>query len=112
MSENMPPEEVVALLNKHYSSILPIIDIYGGVLDKFIGDAIMVTFGTPFTKDDDALRAVKAGLMIRDIRRGLNEKLVIEGKEPIRMGIGITGYVVAGNIGSEERMEYTVLGMS
>jgi class 3 adenylate cyclase len=111
MSENMPPEEVVALLNKHYSSILPIIDIYGGVLDKFIGDAIMVTFGTPFTKDDDALRAVKAGLMIRDIRRGLNEKLVIEGKEPIRMGIGInTGYVVAGNIGSEERMEYTVLG--
>ena len=111
MSENMPPEEVVALLNKHYSSILPIIDIYGGVLDKFIGDAIMVTFGTPFTKDDDALRAVKAGLMIRDIRRGLNEKLAIEGKEPIHMGIGInTGYVVAGNIGSEERMEYTVLG--
>ena len=111
MSENMPPEEVVALLNKHYSSILPIIDIYGGVLDKFIGDAIMVTFGTPFTKDDDALRAVKAGLMIRAIRRGLNEKLVIEGKEPIHMGIGInTGYVIAGNIGSEERMEYTVLG--
>jgi len=111
MSENMPPEEVVALLNNHYSNILPIIDIYGGVLDKFIGDAIMVTFGTPFTKDDDALRAVKAGLMIRDIRRGLNEKLVIEGKEPIHMGIGInTAYVVAGNIGSEERMEYTVLG--
>lgn len=111
MSEKMPPEEVVAMLNKHYSNILPAIDVYGGVLDKFIGDALMVTFGTPFTKDDDALRAVKTGLMLRDIRRGLNEELVIKGKEPIHIGIGInTGYVVAGNIGSEERMEYTVLG--
>lgn len=111
MSEKMPPEEVVALLNTHYSSILPAIDVYGGVLDKFIGDALMVTFGTPFNKDDDALRAVKAGLMFRDIRRELNEKLAAQGKEPVHIGIGInTGYVVAGTIGSEERMEYTVLG--
>lgn len=110
-SERMSPEEVVAMLNRHFSSMLPIIDRHGGVLDKFIGDAMMVTFGTPFPKDDDALRAVKAGLLIREMRRSLNEKRVSEGKEAIHIGIGInTGLVVAGNIGSEERMEYTVLG--
>ncbi|MEK7851981.1 MAG: adenylate/guanylate cyclase domain-containing protein, partial [Deltaproteobacteria bacterium] len=111
MSESMSPEEVVALLNKHFSGMLPIIKNNGGVLDKFIGDAMMVTFGTPFSKDDDALRAVKTGLMMREMRRLLNEERAKEGKGPIHIGIGInTGHVVAGNIGSEERMEYTVLG--
>lgn len=111
LAENMPPEEVVALLNRHFSSMLPIINRNGGVLDKFMGDAMMVTFGTPFPKDDDALRAVKSGIMMRDMRRALNEARGKEGKAPIHMGIGInTGYVVAGNIGSEERMEYTVFG--
>ncbi|MEK7850644.1 MAG: adenylate/guanylate cyclase domain-containing protein, partial [Deltaproteobacteria bacterium] len=75
------------------------------------GDAMMATFGTPFTKSDDALRAVKTGLMISDMRKKLNEERLKEGKEPIHIGIGInTGNVVAGNIGSEDRMEYTVLG--
>lgn len=111
LAENMPPEEVVALLNRHFSSMLPIINRNGGVLDKFMGDAMMVTFGTPFPKDDDALRAVKTGIMMREMRRALNEVRGKEGKVPIHMGIGInTGYVVAGNIGSEERMEYTVFG--
>lgn len=111
MSESMSPEDVVALLNRHFSSMLPIIKNNGGVLDKFIGDAMMVTFGTPFSKDDDALRAVKTGLMMRDMRMALNEERKKEGKGAVHIGIGInTGYVVAGNIGSEERMEYTVLG--
>ncbi|MDO8446683.1 MAG: adenylate/guanylate cyclase domain-containing protein [Deltaproteobacteria bacterium] len=111
LSENMPPEEVVALLNRHFSSMLPIINKNGGVLDKFMGDAMMVTFGAPFPKGDDALMAVKTGLMMKDMRRALNKNREKEGKAPIHMGIGInTGYVVAGNIGSEERMEYTVFG--
>jgi class 3 adenylate cyclase len=111
LAENMLPEDVVALLNRHFSSMLPIINKNGGVLDKFMGDAMMVTFGTPFPKDGDALRAVKTGLMMREMRRRLNEERIKEGKAPIRMGIGInTGYVVAGNIGSEDRMEYTVFG--
>lgn len=111
LSESMPPEEVVALLNRHFSSMLPIINKNGGVLDKFMGDAMMVTFGAPFPKGDDALSAVKTGLMMKDMRRALNKNREKEGKAPIHMGIGInTGYVVAGNIGSEERMEYTVFG--
>ncbi len=111
LSENMPPEEVVALLNRHFSSMLPIINKNGGVLDKFMGDAMMITFGAPFPKGDDALMAVKTGLMMKDMRRALNKNREKEGKAPIHMGIGInTGYVVAGNIGSEERMEYTVFG--
>ena len=111
LSEKLPPEEVVAILNMHFSNCIPLIDKNGGVLDKFIGDAMMATFGTPFTKSDDALRAVKTGLMISDMRKKLNEERLKEGKEPIHIGIGInTGNVVAGNIGSEDRMEYTVLG--
>lgn len=111
LSEKLSPEEVVAMLNRHFSSCIPLIDKNGGVLDKFIGDAMMATFGTPFPKSDDALRAVKTGLMISDMRKKLNEERLNNGKEPIHIGIGInTGNVVAGNIGSEDRMEYTVLG--
>ncbi len=111
LSESLPPEEVVALLNQHFSNMLPIINKNGGVLDKFMGDAMMVTFGTPLPKDDDVFRAVKTGLMMQHMRRSLNEGRAKEGKGPIYMGVGInTGHVVAGNIGSAERMEYTVLG--
>ena len=111
LSESMKPEDLIGLLNSYYGQLLPIIDRNGGVLDKFIGDAMMIVFGTPLQKDDDSLRAVRTGIEIREKLKELNSKREKDGMAPVIMGIGInTGYVVAGNIGSEERMEYTVLG--
>jgi class 3 adenylate cyclase len=111
ISERLEPEEVITLLNDYFAVLLPIIDENDGVLDKFIGDAMMVVFGTPVSKPDDSFRAVKAGLEMKAAVVRLNEKRSQEGKQTIILGIGInTGSVVAGNVGSEDRMEYTVLG--
>ena len=111
LSESMKPEELIGLLNNYFGQLLPIIDKNGGVLDKFIGDAMMIVFGTPIEKDDDALRAVKTGLEMQEKLNELNGQRESDGLPPVIMGIGInTGYVVAGNVGSEDRMEYTVLG--
>lgn len=111
LAEKMRPEDVIDLLNDYFAVLVPVIAKYGGVLDKFIGDAMMVVFGIPVQKDGDALKAVKAGLKMKETVDMLNEKRKKEGKETVILGIGInTGYVVAGNVGSEVRMEYTVLG--
>ena len=111
LSESMNPEELIGLLNSYFGQLLPIIDENGGVLDKFIGDSMMIVFGTPLEKDDDSLRAVKTGLEMQQKLKELNTQRERDGMAPVIMGIGInTGYVVAGNVGSEDRMEYTVLG--
>ncbi|MBI3756166.1 MAG: HAMP domain-containing protein [Deltaproteobacteria bacterium] len=111
LSEKIPPEEVVAMLNEYFTNNLKVVNSFGGVLDKFIGDAMMITFGVPFEAKDDTLRAVKTGIFMRKAVRDLNIQRMKLGKFPIQMGIGInTGYVIAGNVGSEDRMEYTVLG--
>src|SRR3989338_7808349 len=111
ISEKISPEEVVAMLNEYFTNNLKVVNSFGGVLDKFIGDAMMITFGVPFEAKDDTLRAVKTGIFMRKAIRDLNIQRMRLGKFPIQMGIGInTGYVIAGNVGSEDRMEYTVLG--
>jgi adenylate cyclase len=110
-SERLDAQALVALLNEYFAEMVEIVMDHGGVVDKYIGDAIMVIFGAPVPRDDDALRAVRAAIEMRRALARLNERLGDRGLAPIRTGIGIhSGDVVAGNIGCERRMEYTVIG--
>ena len=99
------------MLNDYFTDMIDVIFQHGGILDKYIGDAIMALFGAPFPKPDDADNAViVANEMIGSLHL-LNEERAKEGKLEIRIGIGVcTGELVAGNIGSPKRMEYTAIG--
>jgi adenylate cyclase len=111
ISEKMDAQSLVALLNQYFSEMVGVIMQHDGVVDKYIGDAIMAVFGAPVPRPDDALNAVRAAVRMRVALGHLNDRLRERGIAPIRTGIGIhTGDVVAGNIGSEQRMEYTVIG--
>jgi adenylate cyclase len=111
LSERSEAEEVVTMLNEYFSHMLGPIFEYEGMLDKFIGDAIMAVFGVPLTGKNDAERAVRAALAMRRELKKYNEARVAKGLPAIQNGIGITkGDAVSGNIGSEQRMEYTVIG--
>jgi adenylate cyclase len=90
-----------------------VVEREGGVVDKYIGDEIMALFGAPVSHEDDAVRAVRAAVGIRDAVDTLSLERTSRGERGITMGIGInTGVVVAGNMGSDRRLNYTVLGMS
>lgn len=111
MSEKIKPEEVVAILNEYLSEMTDIIFANKGTLDKFIGDAVMAVFGSPFYLKDHAQRAVKTAVQMIKRLNELNEKWIKEGKKTLKIGIGInSGEVIAGNMGSLKRMEYTVIG--
>jgi adenylate cyclase len=111
ISEKMDAQALVALLNEYFTEMVGIVISEDGVVDKYIGDAIMCVFGAPVPKPDDAVRAVRAAVRMRGALVHLNERLATRGLGPLKTGIGIhTGEVVAGNIGSEARMEYTVIG--
>lgn len=111
MSEHMSPESVVEMLNEYFTGMVDIIFKYEGTLDKYIGDSLFAIFGAPITHDDDPQRAVKAALDMQEAFRQMNFKRSAQGLKELKMGIAInTGEVVAGNIGSEKRMEYTVIG--
>lgn len=111
LTEELGPQATVSLLNEYFSLMVECIAEEGGMLDKFIGDAIMAIFGTPFPHDDDEDRAVRSAIaMLRELGR-FNWKRQEEGKKPIDIGIGLnTDIVVSGNIGSPRRMDYTVIG--
>jgi len=111
ISEMLSAEEVSMILNEYFSAIVPIIDKHRGVLNKFVGDAVLVIFGEPIQNDNHALDAVKCAWNMIEKVKELQEKWLEEGKPKIEIGIGIsTGDAFVGNIGSEERLEYTVIG--
>ena len=109
LSESMPARDITMLLNQYFSRMTDVVFKYDGTLDKYIGDAIMAVFGVPIEKEGDAERAIRAALEMRTeldaMRDDKGERIPIN----IRLGIN-TGRVVAGNIGSPKRMEYTVMG--
>jgi adenylate cyclase len=110
-SEKRDAQELVGLLNEYFTEMVDCVMAEGGVVDKYIGDNIMAVFGAPVTRPDDALRAVRASVRMRDALARLNERFVARGIDKLRFGIGLhSGEVVAGNIGSAKRMEYTVIG--
>ena len=107
LTAGMPPAEVIAMLNEHMTALTAIVHEHGGVVDKFVGDMIMALFGAPSAYGDDALRASQCALRMVLRRDELNE----HSKWKFQVGIGIaTGSVIAGCMGSEERLDYTVLG--
>ena len=114
MSEKMQPNEVVEFLNVYMTKMVDCINKTGGVVDKYIGDAIMAVWGASESSGSpasDALNAVTAALMMRVELFKFNKERAAAGLSPVKIGCGInSGPVVAGQIGSEERMEYTVIG--
>lgn len=109
LSEKMPPREVNVILNQYFSRMTDIVFEYDGTLDKYIGDGLMAVFGAPMEKRDDPERAIRAAQeMIRELQV-MMDGTGAERKFSIRIGIN-TGRVVAGNIGSPRRMDYTVIG--
>lgn len=109
LSEKMPPREINMILNQYFSRMTDIIFSYDGTLDKYIGDGLMAVFGAPMEKEGDAERAIKAALEMKKELKAMRERLGHDRTFNIRIGIN-TGRVVAGNIGSPKRMDYTVIG--
>jgi adenylate cyclase len=110
-THSSPPEEIVEMLNNYFKRMIEIVFRHEGTLDKFIGDAIMAVFGTPVEHDDDPLRAVLTAIEMRQALRTFNHERLAEGKSSIEIGVGIcNGEAVSGAIGSEERLEFTVIG--
>mgnify|MGYP001373219480 CR=1 FL=1 len=107
MSETMDPEQVVEVVNQYFDTMVEIASRYGGHIDKFMGDALMVLFGAPVAHEDDPLRACLAAIEMLEAM----DRFSAERKMDLAMSIGLnTGEVVALNVGSKERMEYTVIG--
>ena len=111
MSEGMTPEDLVHLLNEYLTVMTDIVFKYEGTLDKYIGDALMAVYGAPLDQPDHPQRACASALDMMEGLKVLNEKWIEEGKKPLDIGIGInTGPMMVGNMGSQQRFDYTVMG--
>jgi class 3 adenylate cyclase/CHASE2 domain-containing sensor protein len=111
MSAKLEPEAVVKILNNYLAVMTDIVVKYGGTIDEFIGDAILVVFGAPFAHEDDAARAVSCAVEMLCSMPKVNEWNRLNNLPEVSMGIGInTGEVVVGNIGSERRAKYAIVG--
>ena len=112
LSQSMDAEELVAFLNDYFRRMIRVVLDHGGNIDKFQGDGMLVVFGAPNPMDDHAERALNAALaMVREVDR-FNRDLVESGRSAIAVGMGLdTGEVVAGHVGSDDRMEFTLIGV-
>ncbi len=111
IAEKLPPQEVVSMLNDYFELMVDILFEHDGILDKFIGDAIMGLWGAPVKRPDDATNAVRAAVKMQRRAAEWNEERVAQGKVPLRIGIGLhTADVVVGNMGSSKALRYTAIG--
>ncbi|HXD80360.1 MAG TPA: adenylate/guanylate cyclase domain-containing protein [Candidatus Acidoferrum sp.] len=112
LSQRMEAEEIVDFLNRYFERMIDVVLAHGGNIDKFQGDGMLVVFGAPNPMDDHAPQALKAARgMVKEIDR-FNRDLIEAGQPPISVGIGLdTGYVVAGHVGSQRRLEFTLIGV-
>ncbi len=105
------PEDILQLLSGYHNFMVEAIFSFGGTLDKYIGDGIMATFGTPVSSGEDALNAVRAAILMREKLAEFNSERERRGLFTISHGVGIHyGSVIVGNIGTEARLEYTAIG--
>ena len=111
ISEKLTPEELVHLLNEYLTAMTNVVFQYDGLLDKYMGDAVMAVFGAPLDQPDHALRACRTALGMMEELKKLQKKWAEEGKPVLDIGIGInSGDMVVGNMGSDMRFDYTVVG--
>lgn len=111
LTEQLGPQGTVALLNEYFTLMVDCIQQESGMLDKFIGDAIMAAFGIPVPHEDDADRSVRASIAMIEALNKWNRLRTSEGRLPVNIGIGLnTDTVVSGNIGSSKRMDFTIIG--
>ena len=107
LTQTMPPAEVIAMLNEHMTALTAVVKAHHGVLDKFVGDLLMAVFGAPVRHENDAGNAARCALALVAARAELDRTA----RHQLPIGIGVaSGTVVAGCMGSQERMNYTVLG--
>ncbi len=111
LTEKMQAADVVGLLNNYFETMVESVFVYQGTLDKFMGDALMAVFGAPLPLENHAWMAVQSALDMRRRLREFNQQRQAQDQPPIQVGIGVSsGEVVSGNIGSQRRMDYTVIG--
>jgi len=111
ISETMSPDEIASLLTEYFTEMVEIVFEHGGTLDKFMGDAMLALWGAPLAGEDDADRAVRAAMAMQHALARLNQEWRRQGRQELSTGIGLNaGEVFAGNIGSNRRLEYTVIG--
>ncbi len=111
ISEGLSPEDLVRLLNEYLTVMTDVVFKYDGTLDKYMGDAIMAIYGAPLDQPDHPAKACHSALDMMTALKKLNEKWILEGKKPMDIGIGInTGMMMVGNMGSDQRFDYTVMG--
>ncbi len=113
MAEQLSPREAVDMLNEIFTELFEAVAAFDGMLDKFIGDALMAVYGAPISGANDAANAVASAIQMQALIAKINARRRERGLEDIRLGIGIaSGEVIAGTIGSPKRMDYTVIGDS